>query len=373
MIGTALAAMARPLDAPLYRRPWPPDLYSRIQADTFHIGGWYDIFLAGTLDQYAAMRDVAERTGRRAPHLLIGPWTHSSYLGNTGQLDFGPAASGAVLDGRGGLNAEHLRWYDATLKGDEQALADTAPVRLFVMGENRWRGFDHIPVPGAYASRTGTCSPAAGSTAPPRPTVRPTPTSTTRPTRCPPSAARRCSGRRCRPAPFDQREIEARPDVLSYTSAPLAAALHGARRRVGHPVRGLVRARHRLRRPARRRAPRRPRRQHRRRHLRAGTREPTPSPASSAAPPRRCEPDEPYRFCIDLWATGVRSCPVTASGSTSPPARTPAGSATPTPSATRSTPRSSGHRPATIFHDTRRPSRIHLSVVVNRSHRIHPM
>jgi putative CocE/NonD family hydrolase len=199
MMAEAIAGMRRPLDAPRYRRPWPPDPYARVHADTFHIGGWYDIFTGGTLDQYAAMRDVAERAGRRAPHLIIGPWTHSSYLGNAGQLDFGPAASGAVLDGRGGLNAEHLRWYNATLKDDEQALAGTAPVRLFVMGENRWRGFDRYPVPGARVE-DWHLQPDRGLDRAAPTTARPTPTSTTRPTRFPPSAARRCSGRRCRPA-----------------------------------------------------------------------------------------------------------------------------------------------------------------------------
>ena len=228
------------------------------------------------------MRDVAERTGRRAPHLLIGPWTHSSYLGNTGQLDFGPAASGAVLDGRGGLNAEHLRWYDATLKGDEQALADTAPVRLFVMGENRWRSFDHYPVPG-HASRTGTCSPAAGSTAPPRPTVRPTPTSTTRPTPCPPLGGSTMLGPTLPPGPFDQREIEARPDVLSYTSAPLERPCTVLGAVSVTLYRGVVGTGHRLRRPARRRAPRRPRRSTSSTASSApAPARPTPSPASSS-------------------------------------------------------------------------------------------
>lgn len=97
MMGEVIAAMDRPLDAPLDDRPWPPDLYERIDADTFHIGGWYDIFTMGTLQQYQAMARIAERDGRRPPHLLMEPWTHSSYLGNSGQLDFGPAASAAAV------------------------------------------------------------------------------------------------------------------------------------------------------------------------------------------------------------------------------------------------------------------------------------
>lgn len=42
--------MDRPPDAPVNRRPWPADMYEVVRADTFHIGGWYDIFTRGTLD-----------------------------------------------------------------------------------------------------------------------------------------------------------------------------------------------------------------------------------------------------------------------------------------------------------------------------------
>jgi hypothetical protein len=47
----AIAGMRRPLGAPRYARPWPPDPYSRVDADTSHIGGWYDVLTSGTLDQ----------------------------------------------------------------------------------------------------------------------------------------------------------------------------------------------------------------------------------------------------------------------------------------------------------------------------------
>ena len=44
VMGEVIAAMDRPPDAPLSRRPWPADTYDFVSADTFHIGGWYDIF-----------------------------------------------------------------------------------------------------------------------------------------------------------------------------------------------------------------------------------------------------------------------------------------------------------------------------------------
>ena len=186
------------------------------------------------------MRDVAERTGRRAPHLLIGPWTHSSYLGNAGQLDFGPAASGAVLDGRAGLNAEHLRWYDATLKGDEQALADTAPVRLFVMGENRWRSFDHYPVPGArvedwHLQPGGGLDRASPPDSPPDTYVYDPAGPRPHPRRLDDARAD-AAARPVRPA---RDRSPAGRAVLHQRTA--GAALHGARRGVGDPVRGVVR------------------------------------------------------------------------------------------------------------------------------------
>jgi hypothetical protein len=46
-MGDAIAALDRAPDAPLYRRAWPADTYERVRADTFHIGGWYDIFTGG--------------------------------------------------------------------------------------------------------------------------------------------------------------------------------------------------------------------------------------------------------------------------------------------------------------------------------------
>jgi uncharacterized protein len=55
----------------------------------FHIGGWYDIFLYWTIAQYQATADLAARNDTRPPQLLIGPWTHISFAGTTGELDFG--------------------------------------------------------------------------------------------------------------------------------------------------------------------------------------------------------------------------------------------------------------------------------------------
>ncbi len=127
--------------------------YYQIETPTFHIGGWYDCYIGETLRQYEAMKERAEETGIRPPRLLVGPWTHGDFGSTAGDLDFGIGSSGMFLNYRGNLTDAQLRWFDATLKGDKRALEETSPVEVFVMGENRWRGYEEWPVPGSYPER----------------------------------------------------------------------------------------------------------------------------------------------------------------------------------------------------------------------------
>ncbi len=91
-----------------------------------HIGGWYDIFLRGTIQNY---QELARR--QETPKwLLIGPWTHSGNARSyAGDVDFGPEA--AIPDFSFDFQ---VRWFDRLLKGEEISGAQETPVRLFVMG-----------------------------------------------------------------------------------------------------------------------------------------------------------------------------------------------------------------------------------------------
>jgi putative CocE/NonD family hydrolase len=91
-----------------------------------HVGGWYDIYLRGTIENFRSLSALKKSPMR----LLIGPWTHH---GNTaeyaGDVDFGPAA--AITD----FDTEfHLRWFDHYLKGRHTPAAAQAPVHYFLMG-----------------------------------------------------------------------------------------------------------------------------------------------------------------------------------------------------------------------------------------------
>ncbi|WP_413253360.1 hypothetical protein OG873_22465 [Streptomyces violaceus] len=48
--------------------------HDEVDLPTFQVGGWYDIFSQGTLDNFTAMR----RAGRPAT-LITGPWTHTNW------------------------------------------------------------------------------------------------------------------------------------------------------------------------------------------------------------------------------------------------------------------------------------------------------
>ena len=90
-----------------------------------HVGGWYDIFLRGTIANYVELGTL-----KHSPvELLIGPWTHAGNARSyAGDVDFG--ADAAIDDF---FIDFQRRWFDRHLKGDTTA-GPRPPVRLFVMG-----------------------------------------------------------------------------------------------------------------------------------------------------------------------------------------------------------------------------------------------
>lgn len=99
----------------------------------FHIGGWYDIFLEGTLRNFCRIRrEARDERVRKAQKLMIGPWYHMPWTSIVGEVDFGQEAANVV-------NEAQLRWFQYWLQGIDNGILDEAPISIFVMGENRWR------------------------------------------------------------------------------------------------------------------------------------------------------------------------------------------------------------------------------------------
>src|SRR6266849_2519746 len=118
--------------------------YQRTRVPALNIGGWYDLFLDGTLENYRQMkRQGGSERARTFQRLLIGPWAHMNQSGVFAERSYGPQAG---LDGID-LNGVVLRWYDHWLKGMDNGVEQDKPVRIFVMGIDEWREEQSWPLP----------------------------------------------------------------------------------------------------------------------------------------------------------------------------------------------------------------------------------
>lgn len=190
--------------------------HHRVGVPTFNIGGWYDIFLGGTIDNYLAMREQGVPA-----KLLLGPWAHTAYTNPIGERNFGYGAQLAFMDLRVDFLTLQLRWFDHWLKGIDTGLMEEPPVRIFVMGLDRWRDEPAWPLGRAvetawylrYGGGLGQEPPgeAERSDAYAYDPAHPVPT----------LGGALLMTPEFRPGPLDQRPVEARDDVLVYTSRPL--------------------------------------------------------------------------------------------------------------------------------------------------------
>ncbi len=139
--------LEHPQDGPYWWRLGIDRHHHQVDVPIYHQGGWYDIFLAGTLKNYMGLRRRARsEKARRAQRLVIGPWVHGSGNINkqtAGGYDFGPAAAQE-------FNQMRLPWFDHWLKGRDTGVVDEPPVRLFVMGRNVWRSETDWPLPDTH-------------------------------------------------------------------------------------------------------------------------------------------------------------------------------------------------------------------------------
>ena len=172
---------------------------TRVTAPVQFVGGWYDILLPWMLEDFS----VLQAAGRH-PQLLIGPWTHT--------------APGLV----GAGHRDGIAWLRSHLLGDDR-LRRRAPVRLFVTGERSgggWRDFSSWP-PAASTERQLWIGPNQSLVyeVPPGGAddgyrYRYDPADPTPSIGGPVLLARE--------AVLDNRGLEARPDVLTFDTPPLA-------------------------------------------------------------------------------------------------------------------------------------------------------
>jgi putative CocE/NonD family hydrolase len=183
---------------------WTPRRFSagrpQISAPASFVAGWQDIFLPGELRDYAALRAAGHE-----PRLLIGPWQHTDQ------------------EGMATCVRDSIVWLRAELLGDKSHDRD-APVRIFVGGIEEWRDLPSWP-PAARDQRWHLQ--AEGGLGQDTPAAADPDTYTYDPANPTPSVDGPVLGAspgRRKPL-ADNRELEARPDVLTFTSTTVEADL----------------------------------------------------------------------------------------------------------------------------------------------------
>ncbi|RSS64689.1 CocE/NonD family hydrolase [Streptomyces sp. WAC07061] len=207
-----------PSGDPYWLRAAPRAAYPAIDVPVLHLTGWYDIFLAGALENYRGIRECGNRT-----RLVVGPWSHCITGGIFPQRRYGLAADEAELD----VTALHLEHFDRHLRRSGEGPDRCDPVRLFLTGADAWRTFPDWPVPGTedlvlhLDGRGLTAGPAPARSG--ADLIRHDPADPVPTTGGATALPGQFTGGDC--GPLDQREVERRADVLCFTGEPLDAPL----------------------------------------------------------------------------------------------------------------------------------------------------
>ena len=223
------------LQHPSYDEYWRAtaarEAHQRITVPALNVGGWYDMFLGGTIANYLGMKARGgSAQARSRQRLVLGPWAHGPRTGFFAERSFGLLSGADAID----LTGLQIRWFDWLLKGHDTGIAAEKPVRVFVMGSDIWREADDWPLPNTtyeafYLHSRGRANRADGDGVLSRETPEDEPEDVYLYDPRDPVAT--VGGGSYLPGllvganagPRDQRGAEDRHDVLCYTSAPLTA------------------------------------------------------------------------------------------------------------------------------------------------------
>lgn len=194
-----ILANPRPDDA-LWRPTDHSATVGRIDVPIHLIGGWFDFFLDPMLHDYASLVGAGKQ-----PYLTIGPWLHK------------PTLAGMQLGYR-----EAFRWFRAMTTGDRSSLRPK-PVRIQLLGTRDWLDFDEWPPAAADRQLFLRSSGQLASSAPDR--AEAPSTYTYDPADPTPSAGSAGLLYGEGAGQVDNRKLERRTDVLTFTTGPLPEAL----------------------------------------------------------------------------------------------------------------------------------------------------
>jgi uncharacterized protein len=203
---------------------WAVDLrrqFRNIDVPMLHLGSWYDIANWDTPQYFNGLREQAmSERARENQAMIMGPWAHllpysQPTSGGTGDIDFGPEAAMSLV-------AVQLAWFDHYLR-DGGVELPRPPVRIFVMGENRWRDERQWPLRRTSFTRFYLHSGGSANTADGDGTLSteaPGPEDPDRYRYDPDNPVPTAGGRFVGGGVRNQDKNQARHDVLVYTAGP---------------------------------------------------------------------------------------------------------------------------------------------------------
>ena len=188
---------------------------AEVNAPGVYIGGWYDIFLQGTINSFVTIQKEGGPNARGKCFLVIGPLAHGAF---NQKVDY-PEAAQAPISVGAPMNL--LAYW---LKGEEDGVPKLKPVHYYVMGDtsdrnapgNFWRSADTWP---PLADATPFYFHADHTLGKDKPAGEEQVTYKYDPEKPVPTLG----GQNLLIAkgPMDQREVESRPDVLVFSTEPL--------------------------------------------------------------------------------------------------------------------------------------------------------
>jgi hypothetical protein len=188
-------------------------------ASIYQFGGWFDMMSQGQTEGFKALQERGGVGARGRQMLVMGPWSHGG-MGKQGELEF-PKNSLDVNP----LN-EAVAWFDNRLKGVPNRIDSLPPVRYYLMGDvsdstapgNVWTSSQTWPPDGAvpisyYLRGGGPLSLEAPGHAEGTDSYRYDPKD--------PAPTLGGLNLYSPIGPADMSRVEARPDVLTFSTPPL--------------------------------------------------------------------------------------------------------------------------------------------------------
>ena len=186
----------------------------KINIPMYNVGGWYDIFLQGSIDSYTMLQTQAGPKARGNQKLMMGAFGHGNL---SGDLKYPPDAGNLAM-------GDVVRWFDYWMKGIDNGIMKEPPVRYYLMGDtfdksapgNEWKTASTWPPPSTTTSYYLTASHALSTT---KPSAHEQLTYVYDPNDPVPSIG---GGNLMMPrGPMDQRKVSTRKDVLKFETEPL--------------------------------------------------------------------------------------------------------------------------------------------------------